>query len=203
MLLKVVNSVWLFFFFQAEDGIRDRDVTGVQTCALPISRNGPSADPASPTPDQMPRAFARSSGSKALFTIETDTVKMIPPPTPCTIRAAMRKRMVGAPAHAAEAPTNRTMPMSAILRRPKMSAKRPMAIIGDTNASRYALTVHRSVAVDASRSSPIRGSATVIPKKSTVSRIITPDIAMTTHHLRFAAVISGTAAQLTMPGPDG
>src|SRR5207248_4586570 len=26
------------FFFQAEDGIRDRTVTGVQTCALPISR---------------------------------------------------------------------------------------------------------------------------------------------------------------------
>src|SRR2546430_11875787 len=28
-----------FFFFQAEDGIRDLTVTGVQTCALPISRN--------------------------------------------------------------------------------------------------------------------------------------------------------------------
>src|SRR5436305_14246884 len=27
-----------FFFFQAEDGIRDADVTGVQTCALPIFR---------------------------------------------------------------------------------------------------------------------------------------------------------------------
>src|SRR3712207_8765526 len=27
----------LFFFFQAEDGIRDIGVTGVQTCALPIS----------------------------------------------------------------------------------------------------------------------------------------------------------------------
>src|SRR5437867_13333911 len=27
---------WFFFFFQAEDGIRDRTVTGVQTCALPI-----------------------------------------------------------------------------------------------------------------------------------------------------------------------
>src|SRR5256886_17482287 len=27
----------LFFFFQAEDGIRDLTVTGVQTCALPIS----------------------------------------------------------------------------------------------------------------------------------------------------------------------
>src|SRR5699024_11816262 len=29
--------VLLLFFFQAEDGIRDRNVTGVQTCALPIS----------------------------------------------------------------------------------------------------------------------------------------------------------------------
>src|SRR5215813_10850887 len=28
----------LFFVFQAEDGIRDADVTGVQTCALPISK---------------------------------------------------------------------------------------------------------------------------------------------------------------------
>src|SRR5207249_5173060 len=28
--------VLFFFFFQAEDGIRDRNVTGVQTCALPI-----------------------------------------------------------------------------------------------------------------------------------------------------------------------
>src|SRR5437868_7317721 len=28
--------LWAFFFFQAEDGIRDRNVTGVQTCALPI-----------------------------------------------------------------------------------------------------------------------------------------------------------------------
>src|SRR5690554_7125819 len=28
---------FVFFFFQAEDGIRDADVTGVQTCALPIS----------------------------------------------------------------------------------------------------------------------------------------------------------------------
>src|SRR5256886_16280282 len=28
--------MFLFFFFQAEDGIRDLTVTGVQTCALPI-----------------------------------------------------------------------------------------------------------------------------------------------------------------------
>src|SRR2546430_10643558 len=30
----------VFFFFQAEDGIRDLTVTGVQTCALPISFGG-------------------------------------------------------------------------------------------------------------------------------------------------------------------
>src|SRR5438034_4578942 len=30
--------LFFFFFFQAEDGIRDHCVTGVQTCALPISR---------------------------------------------------------------------------------------------------------------------------------------------------------------------
>src|SRR5699024_11991946 len=29
-----------FFFFQAEEGIRDRNVTGVQTCALPILTHG-------------------------------------------------------------------------------------------------------------------------------------------------------------------
>src|SRR5256885_5239815 len=34
--LKEWNGV-IFFFFQAEDGIRDYKVTGVQTCALPIS----------------------------------------------------------------------------------------------------------------------------------------------------------------------
>src|SRR6267143_3676519 len=31
------SLVFFFFFFQAEDGIRDGTVTGVQTCALPIS----------------------------------------------------------------------------------------------------------------------------------------------------------------------
>src|SRR2546430_6706421 len=30
------SRIFVFFFFQAEDGIRDLTVTGVQTCALPI-----------------------------------------------------------------------------------------------------------------------------------------------------------------------
>src|SRR6266498_4554241 len=36
MLCMFFYSLFIFFFFQAEDGIRDADVTGVQTCALPI-----------------------------------------------------------------------------------------------------------------------------------------------------------------------
>src|SRR2546422_11670577 len=34
---RCLMSLYFFFFFQAEDGIRDVAVTGVQTCALPIS----------------------------------------------------------------------------------------------------------------------------------------------------------------------
>src|SRR2546429_2147317 len=34
----MVTCYLCFFFFQAEDGIRDVAVTGVQTCALPISQ---------------------------------------------------------------------------------------------------------------------------------------------------------------------
>src|SRR2546427_9237033 len=75
----------MFFFFQAEDGIRDLTVTGVQTCALPISRGRghrwrqggggrrageareaarrrrPAADP--PRPVRVPRGGARPVGA--------------------------------------------------------------------------------------------------------------------------------------------
>src|SRR2546425_70632 len=43
--------LFLFFFFQAEDGIRDKLVTGVQTCALPISPR-----PRAPWPPPGPSA---------------------------------------------------------------------------------------------------------------------------------------------------
>src|SRR5260221_7621450 len=36
-LTEYIKFFFFFFFFQAEDGIRDHCVTGVQTCALPIS----------------------------------------------------------------------------------------------------------------------------------------------------------------------
>src|SRR5215469_14558925 len=44
LIWQVYCALHLFFFFQAEDGIRDLYVTGVQTCALPISLLGNNAN---------------------------------------------------------------------------------------------------------------------------------------------------------------
>src|SRR2546426_8407801 len=44
----VTRCFFIFFFFQAEDGIRDYKVTGVQTCALPISRRRLARRPGAP-----------------------------------------------------------------------------------------------------------------------------------------------------------
>src|SRR5260221_7386951 len=55
------KSSSFFFFFQAEDGIRDHCVTGVQTCALPIY------SPALPSPPDMNRAAANVWDMKADF----------------------------------------------------------------------------------------------------------------------------------------
>src|SRR2546422_510633 len=53
-----------FFFFQAEDGIRDVAVTGVQTCALPISRPlRPRRWPPTQRRGSTPTAAARLEGS--------------------------------------------------------------------------------------------------------------------------------------------
>src|SRR5699024_12570274 len=49
-----------FFFFQAEDGIRDRNVTGVQTCALPIYSHLPRPTRLNQHPNN-PDSFSMSS----------------------------------------------------------------------------------------------------------------------------------------------
>src|SRR2546429_4132772 len=51
------------FFFQAEDGIRDVAVTGVQTCALPISLKGTPAWPESAL-GRIARSFCPSRAQK-------------------------------------------------------------------------------------------------------------------------------------------
>src|ERR1019366_6235268 len=51
----------IFFFFQAEDGIRDWSVTGVQTCALPIYSTARGVDQRSPARPLAPRPQRQSS----------------------------------------------------------------------------------------------------------------------------------------------
>src|SRR2546421_8626928 len=53
MIIPVGLSFFFVFFFQAEDGIRDLIVTGVQTCALPIFMTS--------TPKRSTRRFWRCS----------------------------------------------------------------------------------------------------------------------------------------------
>src|SRR5690554_8164167 len=66
--INICLYIIFFFFFQAEDGIRDADVTGVQTCALPISgRVGERTGRAMPKADsdmQMTSALERPMRSE-------------------------------------------------------------------------------------------------------------------------------------------
>src|SRR2546422_4752896 len=86
-----------FFFFQAEDGIRDVAVTGVQTCALPISRRPRSAPcgrarlgSASPqTAPRAQRARPAAGGGRA----EPPALRAFLPPGAEIGRASCRERV--------------------------------------------------------------------------------------------------------------
>src|SRR5438445_12297835 len=85
-------SYVVFFFFQAEDGIRDIGVTGVQTCALPIfdaqHKVTPDRRDGTCTSRQKHRdeRFARPFGSHKLRTIlsfrRLRQVRLLPPASP-------------------------------------------------------------------------------------------------------------------------
>src|SRR5204862_851688 len=68
-LLFIVFILFFFFFFQAEDGIRDLYVTGVQTCALPISGlSGSRTSPVLPTSSSHPARFGAFRAATARCT---------------------------------------------------------------------------------------------------------------------------------------
>src|SRR5256885_4889705 len=73
------------FFFQAEDGIRDYKVTGVQTCALPISSplTALRAAAGRQTPSPSSRAAYRQSP------------RSLPARCPCAARPRSEERRVG------------------------------------------------------------------------------------------------------------
>src|SRR5271169_1404095 len=101
---SATHKILLVFFFQAEDGIRDATVTGVQTCALPIWSPGPPAGVAPP-----PRPAATRSARPA------------PPPPPAAPRPAPSAPRSGQPA-----PHTRAAPDAASLN-PTMVTKRTPA----------------------------------------------------------------------------
>src|SRR3989442_5432861 len=73
--------VLVFFFFQAEDGIRDADVTGVQTCALPICESKSCRDAQENT---LPDASPHHEEQKSYF----EDSEGVGPPSLETLRAA-------------------------------------------------------------------------------------------------------------------
>src|SRR5690606_40679549 len=76
-----LSFCFLSFFFQAEDGIRDFHVTGVQTCALPISSvvSGPRTRVALP---------ARPRTSPAVASLSVPQSAVSPAARPPALRAA-------------------------------------------------------------------------------------------------------------------
>src|SRR5699024_11333048 len=79
----IVSLFFLFFFFQAEDGIRDRNVTGVQTCALPISQRLRDLLP-DPVADVTPKAPFDVAGGLV------DAVVRVVPTQPRGLQGAVR-----------------------------------------------------------------------------------------------------------------
>src|SRR5207245_8738229 len=87
-----------YFFFQAEDGIRDATVTGVQTCALPIytgrgrSRPRTEAFPPAPGGTRQPRRRGRRAAPEVRIGIRPAAVDLRGP-MPKIGRASCRERV--------------------------------------------------------------------------------------------------------------
>src|SRR2546429_7267137 len=76
-----VDIVQCVFFFQAEDGIRDVAVTGVQTCALPIFAATAARAPGSITPMTGTGDFSWSELSAcAVLVLQATTTALTPRP---------------------------------------------------------------------------------------------------------------------------
>src|SRR2546426_9212065 len=77
-----MTVIFVFFFFQAEDGIRDYKVTGVQTCALPISS----------TPRPCSSAWSAVMMAPDVGAASTTTVARQPGDQPVAPRERVRAR---------------------------------------------------------------------------------------------------------------
>src|SRR2546430_8311151 len=84
-----------FFFFQAEDGIRDLTVTGVQTCALPIWPRSPdgAGRPRSGAP--LPRRTPRPRTPRRRARTRAEAQAAVRPRRRCTRALRSEERRVG------------------------------------------------------------------------------------------------------------
>src|SRR3712207_8956892 len=87
--MDCIAEISLLFFFQAEDGIRDIGVTGVQTCALPIS-HGVAPSKRVPSCYLTPALVSSQEQSKQGRGIRTEA-----PMPPCCPSARSEERRVG------------------------------------------------------------------------------------------------------------
>src|SRR3989442_8412705 len=83
-----------FFFFQAEDGIRDADVTGVQTCALPISKNGTWAIVLAPCTSCTACQPPSPSGT-VIFVLSVPSAAAVAVPSGVVVNVRSEERRVG------------------------------------------------------------------------------------------------------------
>src|SRR2546430_2810492 len=82
MRLRSIYVGSIFFFFQAEDGIRDLTVTGVQTCALPISsgrRRLARSAPADASPTRCTGSSARTRRARRAGWTSSPAWSIVPP----------------------------------------------------------------------------------------------------------------------------
>src|SRR5438128_8331881 len=93
-----------FFFFQAEDGIRDATVTGVQTCALPISRHNSSNKGRRLSEHAGSCGSGISLPSRAMLGSSAPAPPLVPaaPTGPVALRAARVRHRLGRPARSEE-----------------------------------------------------------------------------------------------------
>src|SRR6266850_4797296 len=74
------NHFCYFFFFQAEDGIRDYKVTGVQTCALPILRRAHGRPSIATIRELLPKADAEEENREVERREIADVEGVVPLP---------------------------------------------------------------------------------------------------------------------------
>src|SRR5438874_6753771 len=105
--VRWIPSVDVFFFFQAEDGIRDLYVTGVQTCALPIYRrtcSSGSGTPITPVDSTSAVRGGRPAACSAACAIARAAASPGAPVQAFATRARSEERRVGKEGRARWAP---------------------------------------------------------------------------------------------------